>query len=351
MRLSGHSSIDPGPPNEAPPHPGTLLGEGNVKFSRWARVGPDSYSHMSEPGFTVLCIGAPAAAAAWQSSPLGPFTITQSARLDSAHLHDAVLIGVAGAGGLSALERRAGLVQAAFDSALVVVIAPAAGGELSSIVALLRAGVQDVVAADDDVAIARALRHAIERKRLERAARNAYATDLATGLPHQAQLLEHMNHLLALRERAPAPMVLIVLHLLGFEATAARIGDEAAKVLRRKVAVRLRGGLRASDVVASIGPDAFGILLGHVEALGHGERVVAKLVRSMQQPFQVAGQPCAVAVTVGMALYPEHGKDAGSLLQRATAQAMSLASGGPAGSAARVVSRGAAPAANDDTAT
>ena len=35
-------------------------------------------------------------------------------------------------------------------------------------------------------------------------ARKAYATDLETGLPHQQQLIEHMSHLLALREREPA---------------------------------------------------------------------------------------------------------------------------------------------------
>ena len=51
----------------------------------------------------------------------------------------------------------------------------------------------------------------VERKRLEVAARKAYATDLATGLPNHAQLMEHMTHLLALREREPAPMVLLVL--------------------------------------------------------------------------------------------------------------------------------------------
>jgi hypothetical protein len=52
-----------------------------------------------------------------------------------------------------------------------------------------------------------------------------------------------------------------------------------------------------------------------------------------------------------MALYPEHGKDAGSLLRRASAQAMSRASLGPDGSAARVERLGSAPAANDDDAT
>ena len=54
-----------------------------------------------------------------------------------------------------------------------------------------------------------ALRQAVERKRLDAAARRAYSTDLATGLPNHGQLMEHMNHLLALREREPAVMALL----------------------------------------------------------------------------------------------------------------------------------------------
>jgi diguanylate cyclase (GGDEF)-like protein len=142
------------------------------------------------------------------------------------------------------------------------------------------------------------------RRRFERAARTAYATDLATGLPHQAQLVEHMTQLLALREREPAPMVLIVLRVDGFASAATRLGAEAGNILRRKVAVRLRSLLRASDVVAAIGPDAFGVLLGRLEVHTDGERVAAKLVRALQQPTTVAGQPCRVVAACGAGAVP-----------------------------------------------
>jgi predicted signal transduction protein with EAL and GGDEF domain len=70
-------------------------------------------------------------------------------------------------------------------------------------------------------------------------------------------------------------------------------------------------------------------------------------VRSLQQPLVVAGQPCTVTAAVGMALYPAHGKDAESLLRRATAQAASLATMGREGYAGHA-ERGAGGAANDD---
>jgi diguanylate cyclase (GGDEF)-like protein len=244
---------------------------------------------------------------------------------------------------LQALAARVDLVQTAFDSALVV-LAGEADEALEA--ELLNRGVEAVLLAAHRAALPRTLRHAVLRKRLERAARTAYATDLATGLPHQAQLLEHMTQLLALREREPAPMVLLVLRVEGFGAAAARLGGEAGNVLRRKVAVRLRSALRASDVVAAIGPDAFGVLLGRLQSRSDGERVASKLVRTLQQPVTVAGQPCAVTAAVGLALYPDHGKDAHSLLQRASAQAGSVATLGRDGFAVRTERRGDA-AAND----
>jgi len=297
---------------------------------------------MSDTPFTVLLVGA--TEAPWADSTHGPFDVRPAIGLEEAAQHDAVVCIAARAEDLRSLARLADLPQAAHDSALVV-LAPAS--DASAELALMQQGVQDIVHEREPQAIARAIRHAIVRKRLEQAARNAYATDLATGLPHQAQLLEHMTQLLALRERDPAPMVLLVLRIEGLASTAARLGAESANILRRKVAVRLRGALRASDVVASIGPDSFGVLLGHLEALSHGERVAAKLQRSLQQPFMIAGQSCAVAAAIGMALYPEHGKDAMSLLQRAGAQAASIAAIGREGFASHA-ERGPAQAANDD---
>ena len=273
----------------------------------------------------LLVVGEAAAAAARAAG----LEVTTTAAADSAGDaaggsadfagHDAVLFSATGG------QAPAGLARAAAACAALVLV-DADDERLEA--ELLGAGAQAVVPAGDGPALVRALRQAVLRWRVERALRLAYATDLATGLPHEAQLLEHMTQLLALREREPAPLALLALRIEGIAAARARLGDEAANVLRRKVAVRLRGGLRASDVVASIGPDLFGVLLGHLEAAGDSERVAAKLVRALQQPFVVAGQPCTVAAVVGLSLSPQHGKDGKALLQRAVAQAAGVGAAG-----------------------
>jgi diguanylate cyclase (GGDEF)-like protein len=99
------------------------------------------------------------------------------------------------------------------------------------------------------------------------------------------------------------------------------MGTEAANVLRRKAAVRLRASLRASDVVAALGPDMFAVLLAWIDADDDAQHVARKLLAAVSQPFQVAGQPVPVGARVGVAKYPAHGKDAQQLLRHAVAQA------------------------------
>ena len=155
-----------------------------------------------------------------------------------------------------------------------------------------------------------------------------------------------MSHLLALREREPAPMALIVLRVEGLARAGAALGAEAANVLRRKAAVRLRAGLRASDVVASIGTDAFAVLLAWIDSPQDGERVARKLAQSLAEPYSVAGRAQTLAVSAGLASYPEHGKDADALLRRALGQASAAATFGAAGGTG-AADRGPDAAAND----
>ena len=298
---------------------------------------------MTSAAITLLLVGS--AGSRFEALRAAGFAVVCTDDARDSREHDAVLLHAATQAELAALATRANLAPLAVDSAVVVL---AADSDEAVETLLLRCGVEAVVTeAEGPAALVRAIRHAVERKRVERAARTAYATDLATGLPHEAQLLEHMNQLLALRDREPVPMVLIVLRVEGFARAAAKLGAEAANILRRKVAVRLRGGLRASDVVASLGHDAFAVLLGRLEDKGDGERVAAKLARTLQQPILVSGQPCAVGAAVGLAIYPDHGKDARALLKRAAAQAGWVATVGARQYAGRAEAADL-PAANDD---
>jgi diguanylate cyclase (GGDEF)-like protein len=297
----------------------------------------------------LLVVGAPADVA--ETSPWGPFAIDRCATLDDAaacvreRRYDALLLPARDDADAERIARWPALAQAVLDAAVVVIV-PQADVALAQ--RLLVVGVHDVQPANAPAdALARALRLGVERKAIEKATRKALATDLATGLPNHAQLLEHMTHLFALREREPAPMALLAVRVEGLASTEARLGAESANVLRRKVAVRLRSALRASDVVAAVARDTFVVLLAWIDAPGDGERVAAKLARLLQQPFNVAGESTPVAVALGVGIYPDQGRDPDALLRRALGQAASVATIG-ATAFATAVERRPADAANDE---
>lgn len=278
------------------------------------------------------------------TSGYGPFVVQSCANLGllAEQIHqqprDALVIDLQLAGGIDKLTTWSALPRALMDAALVVIAPEPTWADCQR---LLQLGVRDIVGsreATQDV-LGRVLRLAIERKRLDDSARRAFSTDLTTGLPNHSQLLEHMTHLLALREREPAAMALIVLHLDGFRAVESAMGVEAANVLRRKAAVRLRASLRASDVVASLGSDMFAVLLAWIDAEDDGERVARKLLQAVVQPFQVAGQNVPVSARLGVGQYPAHGRDAQTLLRHAASQVATGGMGRLLGSMA---------AANDD---
>lgn len=232
-------------------------------------------------------------------------------------------------------------------AAAVVVRTPGPSREL--VLNLLRAGVQDVLPAEvaDGESISRSLCLAIERKRQEQELRRAWSIDLATGLPNRVQLMELLHQLCALREREPAPMALLVIRIEGLANTEARLGVAAAQALRRKLAVRLRSGLRASDVVSALAPDAFAVVLTRLESPQDGDRVALKLSQMLREPFMVSAQTTVVTVSTGLAVYPVDGRQPDEMLKRALSAAAACRGLGRQGFANRT-ERGSAPAANDD---
>jgi diguanylate cyclase (GGDEF)-like protein len=259
------------------------------------------------------------AIAALHTSSFGPFDTVADAQEDGTV--DAVIVDAVRAAEFLGM------------SSSVTVIVTASDPSAAEVVDWLGRGAQDVIiparTTSSDWPLR--VRVAIERRRFAESVRRAVGIDLDTGLPDQQQLVEHMSHLFALRAREPAPMALLVLRVEGLATTQARLGREAAQVLRRKLAVRLRAGVRASDVVASLGEDRFGVLLVSMLSPDHAQHVAQKLLAALAAPFQVAGQAVGVAVAIGIGRHPADGDQAAPLLSRALSLAAAATSQGRAG--------------------
>ncbi|MEO8634355.1 MAG: GGDEF domain-containing response regulator [Gemmatimonadales bacterium] len=195
-------------------------------------------------------------------------------------------------------------------------------------VAAVRSGAQDfLVKGETDVnALGRSLRHAVERHRLLqelnalRALEVHRAThDLLTGLPNRSLFLDRLDHLLARARRREEPFAVAYLDLDGFKAVNDRLGHQAGDAALMQVANRFADRVRKSDTLARLGGDEFVVLF---EGLGDRATVLALVegIRgTLAVPIPIGDAHALLGVSVGVALYPEDGTDAATLVGAADA--------------------------------
>ncbi len=140
--------------------------------------------------------------------------------------------------------------------------------------------------------------------------------DALTGLPNRARLVERIE--LALRHAAQrgAIAAVMLLDLDRFKGINDTLGHAAGDEVLRRVAERLRAVVRDGGTVARLGGDEFAIVLTAAD-VDEVRAFARAIVNALRAPIEFEGQPIDVAASIGIALYPEDGIDAGTLMRRA----------------------------------
>lgn len=95
------------------------------------------------------------------------------------------------------------------------------------------------------------------------------------------------------------------------------LGYPAGDALLEQITARLRAGLRPADVLGTLGRDELGCILPTIAGEGYALLATHKILRVLEQAFTVSEQQVLVSASLGIALYPEHGKSAETLLRQA----------------------------------
>jgi diguanylate cyclase (GGDEF)-like protein len=109
---------------------------------------------------------------------------------------------------------------------------------------------------------------------------------------------------------------LLVVDLDGFKLVNDTLGHHNGDELLRLAAVRLQDSLRSHDLLARLGGDEFAVVLDGADEELAGT-VAERLTASLRRPFPVAGRQLQVPGSVGIAVFPADGTEAGELLQHA----------------------------------
>jgi diguanylate cyclase (GGDEF)-like protein len=138
--------------------------------------------------------------------------------------------------------------------------------------------------------------------------------DSLTGLPNRARYNSSLDESVKVAKRLGHPLSVFMLDLDRFKYVNDTLGHAAGDLVLKEVAQRLRKLLRESDSIARLGGDEFAMILPSVDT-EHVTTVAHKILRALEVPIIVSGQPIDVGTSIGIANYPEHGEDTRTLLQ------------------------------------
>jgi diguanylate cyclase (GGDEF)-like protein/PAS domain S-box-containing protein len=141
--------------------------------------------------------------------------------------------------------------------------------------------------------------------------------DGLTDLPNRMMLFDRLAEALEAARGDGRLIALLLMDLDRFKEVNDTFGHHFGDVLLKQVAFRLRNQLHVDDTVARLGGDEFAIVLTSALDANAVAMTARRILNSLQQPFVVEGQVLEVGASIGIALYPQHGSDARTLMRRA----------------------------------
>jgi diguanylate cyclase (GGDEF)-like protein/PAS domain S-box-containing protein len=156
-----------------------------------------------------------------------------------------------------------------------------------------------------------------ERKAAEERMQHLAHHDVLTDLPNRALFNDRLQQGIAQAKRDKTRMALMFLDLDKFKPINDTLGHAVGDLLLKEVARRLLNCVRESDTVSRIGGDEFIVLLPAINAEQDAMLVADKILHVLARPFALDGTSLNISVSIGLAMYPEHGSDERALTKNA----------------------------------
>ena len=157
-----------------------------------------------------------------------------------------------------------------------------------------------------------------QRKLSEARIRALAETDSLTGLSNRQAADSALQALITQTPVGGKSFAVMLIDLDRFKYINDTYGHDAGDKVLVAVANRLRKLVRDSDVVARMGGDEFFIILNHAGNLNMVTRIAQKILDAQQVPIEVqTGVQEKVGISMGIALYPDHGDNPLSLRKHA----------------------------------
>jgi len=152
--------------------------------------------------------------------------------------------------------------------------------------------------------------------------------DALTGLLSRMALYETLEHEIKVCERYDRSMALMMLDLDGFKQINDEYGHQAGDETLKEISHRLQNAVRSSDLVARLGGDEFVVVQTEIEHYNDAEKLAKKILEEVERSVLWNGMQLNVGISIGVAIYPEHGTTVDELLFIADSQMYNVKEGG-----------------------
>lgn len=170
--------------------------------------------------------------------------------------------------------------------------------------------------ATDQVRVAVARDVTQTKQTLERLQRIAFFDPL-TQLPNRQLFQDRLQMAMSRVRREQKQLAVMFIDLDKFKQVNDLFGHMVGDRLLIDVAHRLQAQVRETDTVARFGGDEFVLLLDSIEGIQQACAIGDKILHVLQQPFTVENTRLPMPVSIGLAIYPQHGDSTETLLHHA----------------------------------
>ena len=156
-----------------------------------------------------------------------------------------------------------------------------------------------------------------ERQKAEEIIRHQAFHDPLTGLANRILFYDRMQMAFKLAKRNQKMVAVIILDIDRFKEINDTHGHMAGDKILESVAERLSGLVRSSDTVARYGGDEFTLIMPSLSCESDALVIVKKIISVFDSPFHIEKTSINVTSSVGVAIYPAHGTNADTLMNKA----------------------------------
>lgn len=140
--------------------------------------------------------------------------------------------------------------------------------------------------------------------------------DALTNLPNRILLNETMANAISSAKRKNTPLAVMLMDLNNFKEVNDTLGHHCGDRLLQLIVPVLTKSIRENDMVARLGGDEFAVTLPEA-SLNDAKIIASRIIKAMEQPFQVEQYKLNLGISIGISQYPEDGTDSEALLQKA----------------------------------